>query len=151
MGKKTRNREIIAKLNGASNQGICQFVKDKKLIRNGPPLCENTKCIGYGKRKATWCERQSTADGFSWRCTLCGTHKSIKDGSFFQSFRLKISAIHLLIYYWCLLTLSHETIGELVGCSRNTVGTVFQRLCTICSRVNKKEKIQLGAGSSRRD
>ena len=140
MGKKTRNRDILAKLNGANNEAISQFVKEKKLIRNESPLCENTKFNGYGKRKATWCERQSTADGFSWRCTLCGTHKSIKDGSFFQSFRLKISTILLLIYYWCLQTLSHETIVELVGCYRNTV---FQRLRTICSRVNKKEKIQL--------
>jgi len=52
MGKKTHNREILAKLNGANNEAICKFVKDKKLIRNEPPLCENTKCIGYGKRKA---------------------------------------------------------------------------------------------------
>ena len=47
------------------------------LIRNEAPFCENRNCPGYNKRRASWCERK-TSDGFSWRCTLCTSHISIR-------------------------------------------------------------------------
>ena len=70
MGKKTRNKEILGLLNSKNKEKICQFAKENKLIRNEAPFCDNQKCPGFSKRRATWCERKSTADGFSWRCTL---------------------------------------------------------------------------------
>jgi len=43
----------------------------------------------------------------------------------FNRFDLRFRPFFYLIYYWCLQTLSHKTIGELVGCSRNTVYVLY--------------------------
>jgi hypothetical protein len=145
MGKSARNRQTLAILNEGNQETIVNYMKENKLLNTEvSPVCQNEKCEGFQTRKMQWTVRKSVKECFSWRCTKCGTHKSIKDGSFFQGTRLLFSQTLLLIFYWCMQTISQEEVAKLVDCSRSTVGTVYQRLRFICSSVNKMTKITLG-------
>ena len=143
MGKKTRNREILAFLNGDNKKAILEYCCDKNLIQ-GAPFCENSTCKYYKTRKMSLLPRSATADGYSWRCTYCTSHKSIKANSFFEYFRSPIATILLLLHYWSLQTLTHETVAELAECTRQTVGSAYQRFRYICAKDNNKNKIKLG-------
>ena len=95
MGIKTRSRETLALLNGDDKKAIIEYCLDKKLIQDAP-LCDNSNCKFYKTKKMSLASRPGTADGFSWRCTHCTSHKSLKTKSFFEYFRSPISMILLL-------------------------------------------------------
>ena len=143
MGIKTRSRETLALLNGDDKKAIIDYCLDQKLIQD-VPFCDNSNCKFYKTKKMSLASRPGTADGFSWRCTHCTSHKSIKAKSFFEYFRSPISTILLLLHYWSLQTLTHETVAELVECTRQTVGSAYQRFRYICAKDNKENKIKLG-------
>ena len=134
----------MALLNEGDQAKIIAYVKDKKLIKTQPPICENERCEGYQERKLTWSNRKSVKDKYSWRCTICCTHKSIREGSFFYNIRISICQTLILIYYWCLQTMSQDTVAELVGCSRSTVISIYKRLRFVSTKINKQTKVTLG-------
>ena len=79
-------------LNEGNQETIVNYMKENKLLNTEvSPVCSNEKCEGIQARKMQWTVRKSVKDGFSWRCTKCGTHKSKKDGSFFQGSRILFS------------------------------------------------------------
>ena len=122
MGKSSRNRSTLAMLNEGDQQTVITYMKDNNLINTEEaPVCVNEKCKGFQSRKMKWLVGKSVKDNFSWRCTKCGTHKSIKDGSFFQGSRLHYSQTLLLLFYWFLQTINQESVAKLVDCSRVTV------------------------------
>ena len=122
MGKSSRNRSTFALLNEGDQQTVITYMKDNNLINTEEaPVCVNEKCKGFQSRKMKWFVGKSVKDNFSWRCTKCGTHKSIKDGSFFQGSRLHYSQTLLLLFYWFLQTINQESVAKLVDCSRATV------------------------------
>jgi hypothetical protein len=54
-----------------TNEQAIQFLRDRGILRNNPPLCPLPHC----QREMTQIKRRSSGDGIIWRCP---THKNKK-------------------------------------------------------------------------
>lgn len=115
--------------------------------------CDKTNCIKKGS-ELNLKFRKRTADSknqiLSWRCTSCGTFKSIYDGSFFSLFKKPVKIILALVKCWSTqLTIKksqamielnlHEKLSE------DMIGNVFKKLRQICTVSLDKRHLTLGA------
>lgn len=129
------------------------FEKLKKLgLVFSKQKCEKTNCPKHG------CDldlkiRKRTANSdnhiLSWRCSRCGTYKSVLDGSFFSLFKKPAKLVLALIKCWSAqLTISKtQSMMELnfnQKLSEDMIGNLFKKLRQTCTVAIDKANITLG-------
>lgn len=76
-------------------QGLITYLQNKHL------LAQSTQCHRCGVPMQMQTRDTSVcSDGFSWRCGLCYTYKSVRHDSFFSKSRLSLQKWLLLMHLW---------------------------------------------------
>lgn len=77
-------------------------------------------------------QRNDISDGVSWRCTLCETRKSIRDGSFFSKSKLTLQKWLLLIFWWSQQYPVTDA-GRVADVDEGTAIDVYRWLREVCT------------------
>lgn len=102
-------------------EAIIKFLQSNSIIYsnmncNKTTLCNNASMI-FTKRCG--------GDGWSWRCPVCRTFKSIRFGSFFDSMRLPVDKlIKIMIHFANDISIA-DTV-KMLNIARSSVGLIYQ-------------------------
>ena len=121
---------------------IINFFKSKGILVSEPPICSSSKCREKNK-EMSWSLRGDTHDGGTWRCTSCGTYRSLRHNSFFQTFSISMTKIIRLIWYWCLQQVQVDTM-DITGVSQPTITAFHQQMRIVTHLAYDPESIRLG-------
>ncbi|CAF1013962.1 unnamed protein product [Brachionus calyciflorus] len=124
----------------SANENLVSYLKSKNIIRSDPPNCP--KC----NKITNWSKRSNVSDQFSWKCTTCTTHISIRKTSFCGLFDIRLDKLFQIIYFWCL-ELCQNDIKESTQVSLPVIGKFFKMLRSICIQELNKERIILGGSN----
>ncbi len=72
------------------------------------------------------------ADGYSWLCRPCGTRRSVRKGSIFESSRLSLKQILTFVYCWAHGLSQEQAIREAKVGSQWTAVNLYRKCRDIC-------------------
>lgn len=130
----------FTELNNTSDEKkIIEFFQQQKLIHT------NMMCT-----KKSFCTSMKISERFykgkriiQWRCSKCGSQKSIRKGTFIENSKLSILLVLKLVIHWALQT-PYITIANMFGITRQTAADFCHRIRHVVSVDYDPDNIQIG-------
>ena len=109
---------------------LIEWLQGKGLLASSKDCekCNNGTNMVFRERT----EQGGSKDGYTWRCPVCHTMKTIRAGSFFEKSRMPLNKWMFLMYLWsmdvgvCTAALQAEV-------TEKTAVDVYQFLRDVCS------------------
>ena len=127
----------LGKITG-DNDCTLKFLRSKQLLRNGV-LCSNCNL---------WMNQisdNSKADGYFWRCNFCKSTKGVRQGSFFESQKLRLPVLLTILYLFANGISGSQASSMLESeCHSNSVYDWYNLYRDLMSRSLLEIPVQLG-------